>query len=277
MWSAPSSANLHWVAEGKYDCPRYCCIEGSKACLVARSYERPRLNERPIYLRSVFFTLAFMQSIYHLYYDYDRITLPVRSPKSEPVADEQPPTIVPPLIRLRLTLPQLSQTVLQRSLSMILIGPIAYNLLIRRTAWTWTLFFAKLLWNLPRTAEPPKIPPYHISLILRSVTSSFLLLSLWEASNAVFSAYVAQDPLKRAQPLTNDSRDPNGSLLSGLKSKKEAPKVGFIGYHSGGLQLTIYRHLRSGSLPISASTSRPGENPYSLRLIVQEGRHGHKR
>lgn len=194
--------------------------------IVSRSYERPRLNERPIYLRSVFFTLAFLQSIYHLYYDYDRVTIPVTKPKSDLVADQQPPVIVPPLTRVKTTLPQLSRTTLQRSLSMILIGPIAYSLLIRRTAWSWSLFFAKLLWNLPRAAEPPKIPPYHISLILRSVTSCFLLLILWEASNATFSAYVAQDPLKRGRPLTDDSRDPNGSLLSGLKSKKEAPKVG---------------------------------------------------
>lgn len=195
--------------------------------MVSRSYERSRLNERPIYLRSVFFTLAFIQSIYHLYYDYDRVPLPITKSRSDPIADQQPPTMMSIVAKMKTNLPQLSQTILQRSVSMIFIGPIAYSLLIRRTAWSWTLFFAKLLWNLPKAAEPPKIPPYHISLLLRSVTSCFLLLTLWEASNTIFSAYVAQDPLKRAQPLTNDSRDPNGSLLTGLKSKKEAPKVRF--------------------------------------------------
>lgn len=203
--------------------------------MVPRSYERPRLNERPVYLRSVFFILAFMQSMYHLYYDYDRVTLPVTKFKYDPMTVQQSPTIKSRLTQLRTPILQLSQTVLQRSVSMILIGPIVYSLLIRRTAWSWTLFFAKLLWNLPKAAEPPRIPPYHISLILRSVTSCFLLLTLWEASNAIFSVYVAQDPLKRGQPLTNDSRDPNGSLLSGLKSKKETPKVGFKEYRWGGL------------------------------------------
>ena len=194
--------------------------------IVSRSYERPRLNERPIYLRSVFFTLAFMQAMLHLYYDYDRVSLPVTKSQSDLAADQRPPTLVPPLIRLKTTLPGLFQRLVQRSLLMTIIGPIVYNLLIRQTAWSWTLFLAKLLWNLPKAAEPPRIPPYHISLIFRSVVSSFLLLTLWETSNAVFSAYVAQEPLKRGQPLTNDSRDPNGSLLSGLKSKKEVPKVG---------------------------------------------------
>ncbi|KAA6410386.1 MAG: nuclear envelope [Lasallia pustulata] len=206
MWSAPNSANLHWVAEG-------------------RSYERPRLNERPIYLRSFFFTLAVMQSMYHLYYDYDKVTLPVAKPKSDTVADQQPPVMVSPLTRMRAALLQLLQTVVQRSLPMIVVGPITYSLLIRRRAWSWTLFFAKLLWKLPKAAEPPRIPPYHISLLLRSISSCFLIIILWEASNAIFSAYVAQDPLKRGQPLTNYSPDPNGSLLNGLKSRKEAPKT----------------------------------------------------
>lgn len=276
MWSAPSSANLQWVAEGKYEGPGNYHIAGSEL-MVSRSYERPRLNERPIYLRSVLFTLAFMQSIYHLYYDYDRVTLPVTKSRSDPVADQQPPTVMSIVAKLRATVPQLSQTILQRSVSMIFIGPIAYTLLIRRTAWSWTLFLAKLLWNLPKAAEPPRIPPYHISLILRSVTSCFLLLTLWEVSNIIFSAYVAQDPLKRGQPLTNDSRDPNGSLLTGLKSKKEAAKVGFSDYDWDGLNLIIDRHSRSGNFPTSASASKHAGNPYSRRLTVQEGPPGHKR
>lgn len=276
MWSAPNSANLHWVAEGRYEGPTTIISKNMKL-MVSRSYERLRLNERPIYLRSFFFTVAVMQSMYHLYYDYDKVTLPVAKPKSDTVVDQQPPVIVSPLTRMRAVLLQPLQTVVQRSLPMIVVGPITYSLLIRRRAWSWTLFFAKLLWKLPKAAEPPRIPPYHISLLLRSISSCFLIIILWEASNAIFSAYVAQDPLKRGQPLTNYSPDPNGSLLSGLKSRKEAPKVGSDGYHWWELQLTIDRHLRSGSFPISASASKSAENPSSLRLIVQAGRHGHKR
>ena len=69
------------------------------------------------------------------------------------------------------------------------------------------------------------MPPYHISLIIRSAGSGFLLLLIWEISNAVFGAYVAQEPLKNGNPLSNDSGDPNGSLLNGLKSKNEVIKV----------------------------------------------------
>ncbi len=111
------------------------------------------------------------------------------------------------------------------SMSMIVTGPVIYSLVIRETAWNWTLFFAKLLWKLPRSSNPPDVPPYHISLILRSVFAGFLLVLLWEVSNVVFGAYVAQEPLKKGHPLTDDSKDPNGSLLTGLKAKKDVPKV----------------------------------------------------
>ncbi|MCJ1283842.1 hypothetical protein MMC26_003173 [Xylographa opegraphella] len=52
-----------------------------------------------------------------------------------------------------------------------------------------------------------------------------MLLCLWEFSNAAFSAYVGQAPLKNGQPLTTDSRDPNGSLINGLKAKKEITRT----------------------------------------------------
>jgi nucleoporin NDC1 len=63
-----------------------------------------------------------------------------------------------------------------------------------------------------------------------------MMIFLWELSNAVFTLYVAQPPLKKDNPLTSEtkdnagsyvtkSQDPNGSLLNGLKSKKEVPKT----------------------------------------------------
>ncbi|KAI9873812.1 MAG: hypothetical protein M1830_010584 [Pleopsidium flavum] len=206
VWSQSTGANLNWVAEGK-------------------SYERPRLNERPIYLRSIFLTLALMQSILHLYLDYDRLLLPVTKTKPETASEQRPHTVVMPLTQLKTRLPRLVQRSLPRALSIIILGPVVYSLFLRRTAWSWSLFLAKIFWSLARSSEPPKIPPYHISILFRSVTSSFLLIFLWEISNAAFEAYVAQEPLKNDRPLTDDSRDPNGSLLTGLKAKKEVPKT----------------------------------------------------
>lgn len=200
MWSVPESANLGWVAAGK-------------------TWERKRLNERPIYLRSVFFMLAVFQSGSHLYYDYDSGTLPVTQAKTG-ANSGQPRKQEHPVLQMKALLPSLSQRICTYAAGMAVLGPIVYALFIRRAAWSCSLYFAALLWDVP-ASQLSYIPPYHYSLILRSLTSSALLSTLWEFSNAIFSAYLTQEPIKREQPLTSDSKDPNASLLNGLKAKRE--------------------------------------------------------
>jgi nucleoporin NDC1 len=53
-----------------------------------------------------------------------------------------------------------------------------------------------------------------------------LICLLWSFSNAAFSFWLAKEPIKNGQPLTTESKDPNGSLLNGLKSKK--PRISVI-------------------------------------------------
>ncbi|KAI9828562.1 MAG: hypothetical protein M1819_006554 [Sarea resinae] len=206
VWSAPDNSNLNWVTEGK-------------------SYERPRLNERPIYLRCIFLVLAVLQSGLHLYYDYDRVLIPTVKPKPSSATEQNATALTPPLTQIRSALPKLAQTSVFRALIVVMLGPIIYPLFMRQTAWNSTLLIAKVLWALPKSSSPPKIPPYHISLLWRSLVSGSLLMFLWAISNAIFSAYVAQEPLKKGRPLTDESKDPNGSLLNGLKAKREIPKT----------------------------------------------------
>lgn len=108
-------------------------------------------------------------------------------------------------------------------------GPLLYSLTFRRTAWRTSLACARFFrWDIAYTQELSYIPPYHYGLIFRSFFSGFLLLLIWRVSNVAFSAYVAQEPLKRGQPLSEDSKDPNGSLINGLKAKKTAVKVSLL-------------------------------------------------
>lgn len=200
MWSVPESANLGWVAAGK-------------------AWERKRLNERPIYLRSVFFMLAVLQSGLHLYYNYDSVALPVMQAKTD-ASSGQPPKQELPVLQLKVLLPSLSREIGTRATGMAILGPVVYALFIRRAAWSCSLYFAALLWDVP-ASQLSYIPPYHYSLILRSLTSGALLITLWEFSNAIFSAYLTLEPMKREQPLTGESKDPNASLLNGLKAKRE--------------------------------------------------------
>jgi nucleoporin NDC1 len=62
-------------------------------------------------------------------------------------------------------------------------------------------------------------------LMLRCILASFMLLFAWMAGNTAFSIFLVKEPLKNGRPLTSESKDPNGSLLNGLKSKKLSIKV----------------------------------------------------
>lgn len=103
-------------------------------------------------------------------------------------------------------------------------GPLIYGIFLRRYAWTMSYRIASSIWDIPATGDISYIPPYHVTLIFRSFSASFILLGLWQFSNLIFSLYMMQAPVKNGRPLTDASVDPNGSLLKGLTAKKQLPK-----------------------------------------------------
>lgn len=168
--------------------------------------------------------LAFVQTFVHLYDDYDRVFRPV-SPETR-VADRRPRVVGSPLAQLQASALLLLQRVLFRSVIINVAGPLVYTLFLRNTAWNWMLSLARIFWDMPAVAEMSFMPPYHISLLTRASVSSFFLILLWESSNVIFGAFLAQEPLKKGMPLTNASHDPNGTLLHGLRANKGVVKVG---------------------------------------------------
>ena len=204
-----------------------------------RPWEKRRLNERPIYIRSILFLLALLQTTFHLYYDYDRLYLPkaVRQTETsrgpETTAEKKlevnttlrPHTLVSPWEQVKAAAPLVLQRVALRSAAMAISGPFIYAIFIRHRAWHLSLSLAQLLWDMPAAAVLSYLPPSPIWLVLQSLYAQFLLLLLWESSNTLFSAFVAQEPLRKGQLLSDESRDPNGTLLNGLQSKREVSKV----------------------------------------------------
>jgi len=186
----------------------------------------PVLNERPIYLTCFLFFLALVQSVVHLYGDYDRIDMPSKKTKSTSVG-QQAQNIVPPSIQMQSKLPRLLAQSVIRAGVMTLVSPIIYSFTVRSFAWSFTRFFARVFWSLPKSGALPAIGPFHWSVLTRTFSSGILLVMLWEVSNALFSAYVAQEPLKNERPITYESKDPNGSLLTGLKGIKLQTRVRF--------------------------------------------------
>lgn len=124
-------------------------------------------------------------------------------------------------------LPQLVRDGFNRDVVVSAACPVLYTLVFRHPAWSFTMYFAKLFWNFPRSAADPPgmVPPIGPGLLARAALSGGLLLLCWQTTNLFFSAFIGKEPLKRGQPLTGEAKDPNGSLLDGLKAQKEVVKT----------------------------------------------------
>lgn len=194
--------------------------------------DRRVLNEKPIYLTSYLLILAVVQANFHLCHDYDRIdTQGTKNGEGAP-STQNSHAAVPAYLRLQSKIGVLVLRAGFRVVVVAMLAPIVYSLpigiypySIRIFSWRSTRLWAKLFYTLPHATSPPGIGPFHLMLLLRTLISGFMLVMLWEVGNEAFSAYVAQEPLKNERPITFESRDPNGSLLTGLKGQKIQTRV----------------------------------------------------
>ena len=169
--------------------------------------------------------LAVVQSVFHLYYDYDRIPITVAK-RTPGAADQRTHPVESVSKRIQFMLPTFIRDGVTRSGAVAVICPVVYAFFLRRPAWSFTMYFAKLFWNFPRSAADPPglVPPISPGMFVRTLVSGSLLVICWQTANLFFSVFISKEPLKRGQPLTGEAKDPNGSLLDGLKAKKEAVK-----------------------------------------------------
>ncbi|KAJ5570930.1 hypothetical protein N7535_004590 [Penicillium sp. DV-2018c] len=207
VWSSSGDSNLELVKRG-------------------RPHERPTLNERPIYLHSFHAILACVQAVIHLYSDYDRVPVPIaeRSAKSE---DGRTHPVPPTSKHLQATLPKELATGAIRGLSVAAATVVLYPIFFRSFAWSWSLYFAKLSFSFPRSAVDPQsfVPSIFPYFFLRTLLPGVLLVLSWQTANLFYSVFMGKEPLKRGQPLTAEAKDPNGSLLNGLKARKHVVKT----------------------------------------------------
>jgi nucleoporin NDC1 len=223
LWSRPQYARLGMVVYTRYVQRRlqheFRCTDSSS------TQERARLNERSVYFRTMFLVLAMIQSIVHLFSDRDRVPYPLRAVTSKYAKDPTPKSVETPLSQIRRALPTLAKDTAKIALALSVPGSLVYFVF---RSWAWNNFFsvAQYMYFLPKSqrAQPTGLAPFP-ELVGKVLVESFLLVFLWDFTNAAFSAYIGQEPLKKGKPLTADSNDPNGSLIVGLKAKKEFAKV----------------------------------------------------
>jgi nucleoporin NDC1 len=91
--------------------------------------------------------------------------------------------------------------------------------------WEIHLTLAKPFYDLSRsTAEPTRVPDL-ISILWNAGVIGMLLGCTWQVSSLLFITYIGQEPVKKDLPLSAASKDPNGTLLSGLKAKRDVVKT----------------------------------------------------
>lgn len=193
---------------------------------LGRAHERLKLNERPVYLRFLFFTLAVAQTGVHLWKDYDRIDVPAMQPKKREDATAETPVIRGPKPRMVLAKQLQPMFVTSATLAIFVtfVGTVFYFVGVRHLLWEYYYNFSRYFISLSKTSKPTGVAPF-APLVAKFVVEGTLLVLLWEFVNKAFDLYIAQEPLKNNTPITSDSKDPNGTLLNGLKSNKEANKV----------------------------------------------------
>lgn len=186
-----------------------------------RTHERIRLNERPMFLRFMFFCLAVAQSTIHLYKDYDRVAFPVL--KGQKKSNDTGDSSIMPRTQIWAKSKQIVSNSFIIMLFVLFGGSLLYFVFLRQAIWEWNYRFGRWIFSLAKTSRPSANPAL-AELWARFVVEGFLLALLWQFTNTAFDAYFAQEPLKKERPITDDSKDPNGSLLNGLKAKKEVPR-----------------------------------------------------
>ena len=175
------------------------------------------LNERPIFFKSLFTTLGVMQAAHHLMWSVNTVSLPSKMTGVKPRA-----TILS-VVRSQRAL-QLLVPIVSKVLSACVLGTIGYLWIYRSFLLSfWTQVHGVFL-SFP-TPRRDAMPTGVFDVIIQFVIHATLLSFIWEFTNTVFSVFITEQPLKKDRPLTDDSKDPNGSLLSGLRGKRPFSRV----------------------------------------------------
>ncbi|KAF2863951.1 hypothetical protein K470DRAFT_254261 [Piedraia hortae CBS 480.64] len=208
VWSLPSKSNLGWIDPG-------------------REYERPRVNENPLYLRTMLSMAAVMFTAKHLYNDDDLVEL------TDQDEDEKWTTSLRWLAEYAVAI---FMHALSSSLVFLVFGTVIYFLTLRHSLWPGVSTLAHWL---NRHLVPDRGPPGLANvgrLAFQTVAALTSLISLWDASNLMFSSCISYPPIKKGHPLTDQivdahgniisrSRDPNGSLVRGLDAKRNVTRA----------------------------------------------------
>ena len=192
--------------------------------------DRARLNERPLFLACYLLVCSGVQTFKHFRLDIDRLDFGLSRPSVQ--AKSAKLSVLPQSFQTVLALfPGVLAGCAQQAIGALLLNLVVYYVFLRSFAWGWALSFLRPFYSLPKTSILPQSWPSDVYLLVRCIYAGTLLSFLWAAGNTAFSVFMVRRPMKNDMPLTSESKDPNGSLLNGLKSKKMSIKASLVVYN----------------------------------------------
>ncbi|KAI0876482.1 nucleoporin protein Ndc1-Nup [Hypoxylon argillaceum] len=193
---------------------------------ISNATGRSRLNEHAVFYTTNLALLGLIQGVLHVALDQDRLLLgTVQTERGRENNDvDEKPSPEHWAVKIGEWVPIL---VVRCGMLAITVAIINYTVLyhfLRLSAWRSSMWFFRFLYSdLPRYNLPPGNAPWSVWMLGRTIWASFLLAFLWYLGDVAFRVQLTREPLKKEQPLSAESKDPNGSLLNGLKSTK--PRV----------------------------------------------------
>ncbi|KYK54175.1 nuclear envelope protein [Drechmeria coniospora] len=192
---------------------------------------RARLNERPLFLLCYLGACALLQTLKHFRHDIDRLDLGPRRGRNGEPAHGTWGMVPKPFRAVLVQLPIILVGCVTQAITATLLSLALYYLFLRSFAWGWALALLRPFFNLPKTSMLPPTLPTDLYLLGRCLYAGMLISLVWSAGNAAFSILMVKEPLKNGKPLTSESKDPNGSVLNGLKSKKLSIQASLDRHH----------------------------------------------
>ncbi|KAI6768760.1 hypothetical protein HG531_010949 [Fusarium graminearum] len=162
-------------------------------------------------------TVTQLKTYETLFWDTDRLVLGLSKGKNEKQPDA--------LKLVYQAIPHTFSDSVAGAAAALPVALILYYAILRSFIWGWALMFLRIFYNLPKTNMLPPSWPSDLWLLFRCMEAGTLIHLIWNIGNFAFSSFMVKAPLKNGKPLTSESKDPNSSLLNGLKSKKLSIKA----------------------------------------------------
>ncbi|KAI1124139.1 nucleoporin protein Ndc1-Nup [Nemania abortiva] len=192
---------------------------------ISNATGRSRLNEHAVFYTTNLVLLGLVQGILHVALDQDRLLLGTVETRRERERQRdgaaERPTPQPWANKIGEWSPILAVRCGVLAITVAIANYAVLYSFLRQSAWRLSLWFFRFLYSdLPRYNLPPGTAPWSIWMLSRTIWASFLLALLWYFGEIALRIQLTREPLKQERPLTAESRDPNGSLLNGLRSRK---------------------------------------------------------